>query len=454
MIQIFYQNCGLPPAASTTTCLFIISQRPELPSCSYPLQQATMNNKEQAFVGGAAVHKELQGFAAFLVYQSCHQDGGSTTKAMIEASMGVKYFGDPNNMDSIGLAEQLVTGVGVFSSLYESRDTFGMDPCLVTLPSLIMKPILHCLGSHVVIPVGGPQGISLPLLFQSKLSNGKKSKKKIASQTSQDQQQDDRIKARTLLIRAQEITKNCKKALACVVPKHSPYRDYARTRNLTSGMVHDDYLQYVQERIYVMLNPDEMTAAAVDNGENTCPNGDGIRLVLCNTDTDASTTKVVDTIERTGLLTLTANGRTINGNSEVQNAMPASSVSPPAKLFTFPGHIVFALVGPIVENGSMLCYCSDLLMSSAPVYSTLVEKRTAGNWMQRHQETKNTITLPAIRTTLTTMKALAIQELPLEHLTGQFTTTNASSHSERMHPGRWHCPVATCRQGEKEGESQ
>ena len=384
MIQIFYQNCGLPPAASTTTCLFINSQRPELPSCSYPLQQATMNNKEQAFVGGAAVHKELQGFAAFLVYQSCHQDGGSTTKAMIEASMGVKYFGDPNNMlDSIGLAEQLVTGVGVFSSLYESRDTFGMDPCLVTLPSLIMKPNLHCLGSHVVIPVGGPQGISLPLLFQSKLSNGKKSKKKIASQTSQDQQQDDRIKARTLLIRAQEITKNCKKALACVVPKHSPYRDYARTRNLTSGMVHDDYLQYVQERIYVMLNPDEMTAAAVDNGENTCPNGDGIRLVLCNTDTDASTTKVVDTIERTGLLTLTANGRTINGNSEVQNAMPASSVSPPAKLFTYPGYIVFALVGPIVENGSMLCYCSGLLMSSAPVYSTLVEKRTAGRAHRR-----------------------------------------------------------------------
>ena len=49
-------------------------------------------NKDQAFIGGAAVHKELQGFAAFLAYQSCHQDGGSITKAMMEASMGLKLI--------------------------------------------------------------------------------------------------------------------------------------------------------------------------------------------------------------------------------------------------------------------------------------------------------------------------------------------------------------------------
>ncbi|KAI2508590.1 hypothetical protein MHU86_5882 [Fragilaria crotonensis] len=161
-----------------------------------------MNNKEVAFVGGTAVHKELQGFAAFLAYQACHHEGGSITKAMIEASIGVKYFGDANDMDSIGLAEQLVTGVGVFSSLYESRDTFGMDPRLIAAhSSLVMKPILHCLGSHVVIPVGGPQGISLPLLFQSKLSSGKRSKKNVTNRTAQELQQDDRIKARTLLTR-------------------------------------------------------------------------------------------------------------------------------------------------------------------------------------------------------------------------------------------------------------
>jgi hypothetical protein len=56
-----------------------------------------------------AVLKELQEFAAFLAYQSCHRDGGSITKAMIEASIGLKYFGNPNDADSIGLAEQLVS---------------------------------------------------------------------------------------------------------------------------------------------------------------------------------------------------------------------------------------------------------------------------------------------------------------------------------------------------------
>ncbi|KAI2506792.1 hypothetical protein MHU86_7687 [Fragilaria crotonensis] len=258
-----------------------------------------------------------------------------------------------------------------------------MDPRLIAAhSSLVMKPILHCLGSHVVIPVGGPQGISLPLLFQSKLSSGKRSKKNVTNRTAQELQQDDRIKARTLLTRAQEITKNCKKALACVMSKHSPYRDYARTGNLPSGMVHDDYLQYVREKMHVILNPDETTAATVDNGENMYPVADGIGLVSCNhTDTDASTPG------GTGLLTLTATDeRTFNGNSaeEQPGAMSASpAVSAPAKLFTFPGYIVFALVGPIVENDSMLCYRSDLLMSAAPVYSTLVEKRTAGRAHRR-----------------------------------------------------------------------
>jgi hypothetical protein len=65
---------------------------------------------------------------------------------------------------------------------------------------------------------------------------------------------------------------------------------------------------------------------------------------------------------------------------------PPAPVSTPGKMFTFPGYIVFALLGPIVENDSMLCHCSDLLMSSVPVYSTLVEKRTAGRAHRRKMD--------------------------------------------------------------------
>ena len=324
-------------------------------------------NKDQAFIGGAAVHKELQGFAAFLAYQSCHQDGGSITKAMMEASMGLKYFGNPNDTDSIGLAEQLVSGVGVFASLYESGDTFGIDPRLRTQPSLLMKPSLHCLGSHVDIPVGGPQGISIPLLFQSKLCNGKRNKTNVNSRNVQEQQQGDRIKARTLLTRAQEITKNGMKALACVMSRNSPYRDYARTGNLPSGMVHEDYLQYVREQMYIVLNPDEAAAAI------------GVGVVSSNSDTSMLGND--NTLDfAAGLLD---NDGPNNDNIEEP---PAPVSTTPGKMFTFPGYIVFALLGPIVENDSMLCHRSDLLMSSVPVYSTLVEKRTAGRAHRRKMD--------------------------------------------------------------------
>ena len=63
--------------------------------------------------------------------------------------------------------------------------------------------------------------------------------------------------------------------------KHSPYGDYyARTRNLPSGMVHDDYLQYVREKMYVVLNPDEASVAIDNHGDTTFPIAGGIGLVL------------------------------------------------------------------------------------------------------------------------------------------------------------------------------
>jgi hypothetical protein len=86
-----------------------------------------MSSKQQSFLGGAVVHKELQGFAAFVAYQQgCHQGGGTNTKAMLEASIGLQFFCDAKDPDSIGLAEQLVLGVGVFQSLYENSGTLGL----------------------------------------------------------------------------------------------------------------------------------------------------------------------------------------------------------------------------------------------------------------------------------------------------------------------------------------
>ncbi len=147
-----------------------------------------MSNKQQAFAGGAFIHKELQGFAAFVAYQSCHHSGGSVTKAILEARIVNQYFGDANDPGSIGLAEQLVRGLGIFRSLYEqssgSLDSYSTPirncdqhavtnnplSTVVNRSSLVMKPSLLCLGGHITIPVGGTNGITLPLLYQSKLT--------------------------------------------------------------------------------------------------------------------------------------------------------------------------------------------------------------------------------------------------------------------------------------------
>jgi hypothetical protein len=51
------------------------------------------------------------------------------------------------------------------------------------------------MGGHVVIPVGDVQGISLPLLLQSKLTAN--AKKNYSNTTANVQQKDDWIKPRT-----------------------------------------------------------------------------------------------------------------------------------------------------------------------------------------------------------------------------------------------------------------
>ncbi len=75
------------------------------------------SSKQQAFIGGAFVHEEQQGFAAFVAYQKCHHNGNSVTKTMMEASIAELYFDNMSNSDWIGLAEQLVGGIGIFGGL-------------------------------------------------------------------------------------------------------------------------------------------------------------------------------------------------------------------------------------------------------------------------------------------------------------------------------------------------
>jgi hypothetical protein len=65
--------------------------------------------------------------------------------------------------------------------------------------------------------------------------------------------------------------------------KHNPYSDYARTGNLPSGVVHDDYLQYIWEKMYVVLNPDEASVAIDNHSDTTFHIAGGIGLFSSTT---------------------------------------------------------------------------------------------------------------------------------------------------------------------------
>jgi hypothetical protein len=100
----------------------------------------------------------------------------------------------------------------------------------------------------------------------------------------------------------------------------SPYKDYVKTGNLPSGMNHDDYLQFVREKMFALLNPPKQGQDAND-------------------------------------LNLLDNGA--EGTTSTSNSSSMEIDADAGKMFTFAGYIVFALMGPIVENFDMLHYCSD-----------------------------------------------------------------------------------------------
>ena len=136
--------------------------------------------------------------------------------------MELLYVGeDPADDESMGLAEQLVRGIGQFAGLYNAEDmatvassvgSGGMDafrPSGGTV--LVIKPELHCLGEGKRIIVGGNSGgLTLSMMLAARLA---------------DKEGANPIRGRSLHVRTKYALRNCKKALDSVVLRHnSPYK--------------------------------------------------------------------------------------------------------------------------------------------------------------------------------------------------------------------------------------
>lgn len=280
------------------------------------------------FIGGAALQKELQGYAGFVAYQESFRKGTSSTKATMEKSLRDQYFGiSSKDDDFIGLAEQLVQGVGVFAGLYKKReehpecDSFmpmvtDVHTSRASQPKLILKPELHCFGEDKRIVVGATNGIHIALLY-SRILNIRHSTSVgafVVNATS-------RLANRTIHNCAQEFLKN-RKALSIVLAAGSPYKAYAHNGTLPSGMALEDYYVYIRKKMYILLK-----SSSVDIDD----------------DSPATTSESF-------------------GDSGNDPAAAAAEDAMPNE-WVFPGFFLFALMGPIVPF-EMLAYRSELLMTT------------------------------------------------------------------------------------------
>jgi hypothetical protein len=140
---------------------------------------------------------------------------------------GDTFFNDPTDSDSIGLAEQVVKGIGVFCGHYSAIDSSANMCCIggddedESVSSLsttststvnVLKPYLHCLGTQKRIVSGPPYGIHVKLMHRKGLKDDT-----IESQ--------EPVTYRSFFLQAMEMLKNCKKALSVVMAPDSLYKD-------------------------------------------------------------------------------------------------------------------------------------------------------------------------------------------------------------------------------------
>lgn len=366
------------------------------------------------FLGGASLQKELQGFASFVSFQNaCFRNGTAMTKHTQERLIADQYFGIHGDPDSVGLSQQLVDGTGLFAYMYDTADIVQQTSNQQTAASaggnnrnqsattLILKPFLHWIPDTSIFVGSQPHHINLTLLQSNSMLLNKCTP----------------IKGRSLLSRAQEHIKNGKKALSAVVNKRSPYKSYATTGNLPSGMSMDDYYVYVRKRMFVMLvtNPERnkamktTTLPAVVSTTTTRASPVGVSIAIPDGDRlsreggihdDASTTA-------TSLISATTNVSTTHSTFDPPIDAEEEGGGEEDELtfnddeefddggdlmpddWTFPGFIAFALLGPIVPP-PMIPYRSELLMTVLPSQDS-GDSRAALRLAERDSKRKATV---------------------------------------------------------------
>jgi hypothetical protein len=330
------------------------------------------------FPGGAELQKELQGFAGVVSFQNgCFRNGTAMLKTTQERTVSEHYFGNPIDPDSVGICKQLVEGAGIFAHIYDTEEMSQQTSSQHISSNnrnnvtLILKPFLHCLPDTKVVVGPLLNNINMQLLVSSGLVTARS---KNATP----------IKAKTLLSRAQAHIKNGKKALAVVLNRRSPYKMYASTGNLPSGMTMDDYYVYVRKRMFVLLTSKE----ALAKGTQIPPfviGADTLALAVPASLSGVEDDDVISTT--TASFASCSAGTNLEEGSTTDNSITNNTTGtddddedPAVEQdeeiddddddggdfmpddWSFPGFIAFAMLGPIVPP-AMVPYRTELFMT-------------------------------------------------------------------------------------------
>lgn len=251
--------------------------------------------------------KELQRTVSFWAYNDVLKSGSSKKIVMQQDLVRKKYFGDSNDDDSMGYAEQLVKGLSAFSHMFDHEDdlTGRGGP-----PRLVMKEAYHCCPNTVIVSSNNPsdEGINLAVLSSKALKNR------------------SQISAENIFKNAKTVEQNGKKALAIIA--RSEYKD----GNMPSGKTFDDYLFFLREAMHKELHCP--TSGSSEGGDESSSVGGGN---ASDSESPPGAPKV--------------HGGKSSGTKE-------------GHYDPFPGYIAFSLWGPIVSDESAKQYKAEAFWSA------------------------------------------------------------------------------------------
>jgi len=247
------------------------------------------------FTGKQPLMKELQRLVSFRCYNNVHGSGNSRKTADLHDVCFTKCHG-PTHLtqpsqeeDHVTCLDQIIKGISMFEPLFRAKQDLANGEEV-----LAMKEMHSCPPTrHIVVSEKrSEKGINKAGIASKSLSN-------VANITGRNTWDNGKV-----------VEQNGKKALALI--EQSECQKHLKEEQMPSGKVHEDYLMFLRRAMYKELKGDKEEDNKDDNNDK-------------EEDNDINNEEVTD------------------DEDDEEDKMPPTCF--------FPGHLAFALWGPIMPPG-------------------------------------------------------------------------------------------------------